>query len=368
MRRCDRHVVILAGLLAALLIGAGCTSLPYLLHLAEGQLSTQGESTPIPAVLAAGTLDEEATAKLELIVRARDYAADVIGLNAGTSYTTFYDTAGAPLAFNLSAARRDRLEAYTWTFPIVGTVPYLSFFDEEYLRAFEQQLQDAGYDTLTYELDAYSTLGILEDPVRSPMLRRNALSLVETIIHELLHNTVWRPNATTFNESLATFVGRQGAVDFLRAEFGDESGWPQLAEELYADRDTVNAFLVELYADLEAYYAQPISAAEKIAGRAAVYEAARQRFVDEVQPTLTYPDSYTYLATLPTNNAWLLANYRYNLDLDLMAQVHEATGGDWGATLAVFRAAARDAGDPFAYLREWLVAESPNRQRGFPRS
>lgn len=346
-------------MLCAMLAGCG-EGLPYVIQLAEGQLGVQGNTEPISDVLASGRLDEEDAAKLELIVRARDFAADVIGLNAGDSYTQFYDTQGDPLAFNLSAARRDTLTPLTWTFPIVGEVPYLAFFDEDFLNRYEQELNDAGYDTMSYELDAYSTLGLFVDPVRSTMLRRSPLSLIETIIHELLHNTIYRTGDTVFNESLATFVGRQGAIDYLVDKYGADSDTPGIAREIYADTDRVNAFLADLYTELTAYYAQPVTKAEKIAGREAVFAAARQRFVDEVQPTLTYPESFASYASLPTNNAWMLANHRYNLNLDVFAAVYDATSGNWAATLAVFRAAANATGDPFEYLENWVAEQAGN--------
>lgn len=336
----------------------GCDGTIYVLHLAQGQLGIAGQSEPIDDVLASGRLAEDDDAKLRLIVQARQFAVETIGLRAGSSYTTFYDTAGDPLAFNLSAARHDALVPKTWTFPIVGEVPYISFFDEGYLRRVERQLQADGYDTFTYELDAYSTLGVFEDPVRSPMLRRDELSLAETIIHELLHNTIYRSGATTFNESLATFIGRTAAVEFLRQEYGEESGWPLLATRYYADLDAANSFLIGLYDELATYYAQPLSREEKIAGREAIFQAARERFSNEVQPRLNYPAAFGGLAGLPTNNAWVLANYRYNLSLDVFAAVHAATGGAWPASLAVFRAAAAAPGDPFQYLRDWLAAQA----------
>jgi predicted aminopeptidase len=332
----------------------GCEGVPYVLHLAEGQLRIQGHVEAIEDVLASGRLSDEDADKLRLIVKARQFAVDRIGLTAGRSYTTFYDTAGDPLAWNLSAARRDKLVARTWQFPVVGEVPYLSFFDEDYLHRYERQLIDAGLDTLTYELDAYSTLGLFDDPVRSTMLRRGTLSLSETIIHELLHNTIYRAGEANFNESLATFVGRQGAIEFLRAEYGEDSGWPQVAVNYYADTDAVNAFLLELYADLAVFYARAVSADEKIAGREAVFQAARDRFVAEVRPTLNYPEVFDYLAELPTNNAWVLGHYRYNLSLDVFAEVYVATGRDWPTALAVYRAAAAAPGDPFEYLQRWL--------------
>ena len=337
---------------------SGCVAASYVIQLADGQFAVNGNVEPIDSVLASGQLSEQDAAKLRLIVLARDYAANTIGLNAGDAYTTFYDTQGDPLAWNLSAARRDALVPKTWRVPIAGEFPYLTFFDEPFLRQTEQDLLNAGYDTFSYELDAYSTLGVFADPVRSPMLQRDPLSLVETIIHELLHNTVWRASQTTFNESLATFVGRQGAVDFLQVTFGDASGWPEFATKFYADNDAVNAFLMQLYADLDAYFAQPLTSDEKVAGRDAVYQAARDRFSAQVQPTLNYPDVFGGYAGLPTNNAWVLGNHRYNLDLGVFAAVYTANASNWPATLDVFRAAVAAPDDPVAYLRDWVAAHS----------
>ena len=228
------------------------------------------------------------------------------------------------------------------------------FFDEEYLRQVEQELIDDGFDTYTYEVDAYSTGGFFKDPIRSPMLRRHTLSVVETIFHELLHNTIWRTSGDVFNESLATFVGRTAAAEFLVAEFGLDSGWGEVAEAYYADSDAVSTFLLELYDELAAYYAGPLSAAEKITGREAVYQAGRDRFVDEVVSTLNYPDVFGGYANLPTNNAWLRSNYRYHLDLAVFEGIFAALGEDWPAVLDVFRA-ARSSEDSFAYLRDWLA-------------
>ncbi len=350
--RFDVRVVALVGLWAL----TGCTGLSYVLHLAEGQLQVQGHVRPIDDVLAAGQLSDEDAAKLRLIVQARDYAGQTMGLTVGRSYTTFYDTGQDPQAWNLSAARKDALVPKTWTFPVMGEVPYLAFFNEKYMHAVEQQLLDEGYDTMTYELDAYSTLGIFDDPVRSAMLQRDVISLSETVIHELLHNTVYSANNTSFNESLATFVGRQGAVEFLRTEYGPDSELPSVAIAFYADTDAVNTFLMQLYANLQDYYAQPLSRAEKIAGREAVFQVGRDQFAADVQPTLHYPGVFVNYANFPTSNAWMLINYRYNLDLDVFAAVYAATDHDWAAALDVYRAAAAASGDPFDYLRNWVAA------------
>lgn len=350
----DARTALVALVLSVPMVG--CDGLQYVAHVTEGQFAVQGDLESIDAVLASERLSEDESNKLQVAVAARNFAADVMGLRVGDSYTRFYDAGADPLAFNLTAVRQDALTPQTWEFPILGEVPYLSFFDEGYLREVQAELDADGFDTFTYELDAYSTLGVFEDPIRSPMLRRGVISLSDTIIHELLHNTVWRSNATTFNESLATFVGRQGAIEFLAAYYGEDSGWPETAVAYFADLDTAAQFLADFADELAEYYASDLSSAAKIAGREALWEAARERFVNEVQPTLNYPDIFTY-GTMQTNNAWLLGSVRYNSDRQVFADVYDATGRDWRATIEVFTAAAQADDEPVAYLDAWLAKQ-----------
>ncbi len=197
------------------LLPAGCDTAEYIIHVTLGQLGVLGNVEPIDDVLAGGRLTGEQEDKLRLILEVRQFGIEHMGLEAGDSYTTFYDTSGDPLAFNLSAAQKDALTPRIWQFPIVGRIPYLGFFDLEYARRVEQNEIANGMDTYLYEVDAYSTLGVFADPVRSPMLERSVSSLADTVLHELLHNTVWRNGDTEFNESLATFVGRTGGLQFL---------------------------------------------------------------------------------------------------------------------------------------------------------
>lgn len=334
--------------------GCGTFEWNYVQHAAVGQLRILHETEPIDQVLAAGRLSPEDADKLRFVVEVRRFAIEQMGLNGEGTYTTFYDTGGWPVAYNLSAARRDALVAKTWTFPIVGRVPYLGFFDKGRLDAYRSRLEGEGWDVRTYELDAYSLLGLLPNPVYSPMLARDEISLAEVIIHELLHNTIWRPGDVTFNESMATYVGRRGAIDFLATHFGADSPTVTLAWWRFEDVDRVEAFVAELHEELSAFYAQPISSQEKVEGREAIYTAARQRFAEQVLPMMNEPARYQPLVNLPTNNAWVLARRRYGSELDVFAAVHEATGRSWADTLGVYSQAAH-ADDAMGHLRDWLA-------------
>ncbi len=46
-----------------------------------------------------------------------------------TAFTTYSPLVHDTLVLVLSAAFKDRLEGYSWWFPVVGRVPYKGFFD-----------------------------------------------------------------------------------------------------------------------------------------------------------------------------------------------------------------------------------------------
>ncbi len=343
---------------ASLLVHVGCgPELLYLPSLAAGQFEAVAKSVPIETAISRGKLTEEDTAKLRLILDARAFATGPMGLSAGSSFTRFVDTDRLSRAINVSASDKDKFQAATWTFPIVGTVPYLMFFNEAMADRQVEALESKGMDVLTYDVDAYSTLSFLPNPVRSSMLKRDDITIVEIVIHESLHDTIFKSGDTTFNESLATFVGRTGSVDYFRREHPDA---PDIAEAAVAsaqDTDRYNAFIFDLYSQLEQFYASDMTSQEKIAGREPIFQAGRDRFMAEVLPLMTSPERFDWVADLPTNNAWMLANYRYNLDLDVFQRVHDQTGGDWQRSLDVFRQAAR-ASDPWSFMNAWLANES----------
>ena len=99
-------------------------------------------------------------------------------------------------------------------FPLSGKSLTKVFFDKEEALAEAQDLADEDYETHIGESSAFSTLGWFNDPVLSTTLQYQDIEIVNTVLHEILHSTVWIPGHVTFNESLANFVGTQAAVDF----------------------------------------------------------------------------------------------------------------------------------------------------------
>jgi len=333
--------------------GCGCAVTDYMAHAVAGELNLIASSVPIEQALGDPTLSDEQRSKLALVISARDYARDVIGLNVGDSYRRFVNLHGEPLAWNLSASPKDAIEPYVWNLPIVGSLPYLGFFKLDRAVAVRDRLVAEGYDTLIYELDAYSTLGLLPDPVTSSLLERPVYSLVDTLFHELLHNTIWNGADVVYDESLAVFVGRTGALEFLADQFGPDDPVLQEARDAYEDADRFNDFLSELRDQLEELYASDRSRDEKIEARRPIFEAARTRLAEEVLPQMHNPDAYRTYTETTLNNAFLLVYIRYNTNGELFEAVYEKAGRNWPTALAVFAQAAADPA-PFDALRAYL--------------
>lgn len=322
-RRWIRWERWLAPWLLATLPGCG---LGYLAHVSRGQLEILWNRKPIAEVLAEPDLDPKVRAKLELVGRARELARE-IGLTPGDSYQTYVALDRPFASIALSAAPKDRLEPYLWHFPIVGRVPYKGFFDRAQAEEERTALAADGYDTYLREVDAYSTLGWFADPVLSPMLRRGDASLVDTIVHESTHATIFEKGNADFNEGLATFVGGEGAILFLSRSQGADSPAAKALAARLADQERFTAFLEELFADLDAYYGGAASPTEKIAGRDARMALWQERLRKE--PV----GNFRRYAEMPWNNAFLLSLKLYLVDLGRFRRLHEGLGGDIAATI-----------------------------------
>lgn len=339
---------------ALLLLTTGCVSdVGYLFSVVSGGINVLTHTVPIEEVLAGNTLTQEEESKLELVPDTRQYAEDVIGLNVGDSYTRFYDTSGQPLSYSLSASRAEAFDSVEWWFPIVGGIDRLGFFESEAAEAKAEELSAQGFDVYTYEPVAFSLLGYIPDPVTSPMLDLEPIQLMEVLFHELLHSTIYRAGDSTFSEGLAGFVGQTAAVEYYSLRF---PGDPDTVEAYIAaqqDARRFNDFILDLYDQLDEFYSSDSTSEEKLDGREAIFQAARDRFVDEILLFMHDPGHYEWVRTLPTNNALLMTLRRYNFNLELFEQVYRATGDDWAVAQEVFREAASSA-DPYEYMLDWL--------------
>lgn len=305
-------------------------------------------------------IDSITKKKLEIVAAARLYAKDSIGLKTGESYTMYSDIGRDTLLLVLSAAYKDKLERYTWWFPIVGTVPYKGYFNFKDARKAEEKLAAEGYDTYLRPSDAFSTLGFFNDPLLNTTLQADSLTLANTVIHEVTHNTFYAAGQATFNESFANFVGARGSAAFFRSRGQERAA--QITELRWEDQKVLGDFWTALSARLDSAFAAhsdsvgPEGKEARMAAREIVYAKARQSLIDSIGPLLkTYPEAYVKNVRL--DNASLLARRVYAMELGLFDRVWEIERRDIKRTIArVVQLAESRKSDPFAAVREWVKA------------
>ncbi|HET7585500.1 MAG TPA: aminopeptidase [Gemmatimonadaceae bacterium] len=342
---------MLVVLLLILLLAVATPTGRYIARAAYDEGKILAGRRPIHELVQDSTVPAPVRHKLQLVLDARRYAIDALDMRGGDSFTTYTALERDTLVLVLSAAYRDRLERYSWWFPVVGRVPYKGFFDFTEAREAEQRFLRDGYDAYLRPASAFSTLGWFNDPLLSSTLELDSVDLANTVIHELTHNTYFAPGNAVFNESFANFVGARGAEAFFLAQ-GDSASASRAARE-WADERVLGHFWETLYARLDsAFAAHPADSGARLRVRAAIYDSARVELARTVAPQMREipPEA---VRRLRLDNAALLARRIYVTRLDLFDAVYEREGRDLRRTVARVIDVVRGAKDPYAALDRW---------------
>jgi predicted aminopeptidase len=286
--------------------------------------------------------------RLALVLAARAYAADSLGLAVGKTYTTYVDVGRDTLLLVLSASRKDKLREVTWHYPIVGVVPYKGFFKAARARSEADRLDAEGLDVFLRPSGAFSTLGYFSDPLFSTAMSRDTMELVATVIHELAHNTLYVKSQTPFNESFASFVGYRGAEAFFRSRQDTLDG--HRAKSRWNDERTLDVFYAELARRLDSAYAEPSNSQRVEQVRATLFGWAREQLRGTVGQSLETYD-WRWFAQAPLNNAVVIAERLYRMDLNLFDEVYLQNNADIAETIRAIQIRVyTQPGDPYQAL------------------
>jgi predicted aminopeptidase len=348
------------GLVAAVL-AAGSMVNPtarYLVRAAWSEGVILARRRQITAVIADSATPPPVRAQLALVLAARQYAADSLGLRVKRSFTMYTKLDSDTLVLVLSGAYRDRLWPITWWFPIVGRVPYKGFFDRTSATRAVDDLRQQGYDAFVRPSPAFSTLGWFNDPVVSTSLESDSAELANTVIHELTHNTYYAADQAAFNESFAVFVGARGSEQFFRSR-GDTAATRVIAAR-WADEKTLGAFWTWVYDALDsAFRAHPgedsAARSARLVARDAVFRAAHDSLTTSL-PRRIHTIAPEVLSRARLDNATLLARRVYMTDLDRFDAVYAASGGDLRqAVRRIIEIAQARRDNPFQGLEQWVT-------------
>jgi predicted aminopeptidase len=340
----------------------------YLLRAAWEEGKILARRQPIERLAKDPATSPELRAKLALVLAARAYAHDSLGLETGQSFTTYSRLDRDTLVLVLSGAYRDKLKARTWWFPVVGRVPYKGYFDFDAARAAERALTAEGFDARLGAASAFSTLGWFNDPLLPTTLRADSLSVANTVIHELTHNTFYAPGGAVFNESFANFVGARGAERFFRSR--GQTAAAQTVVDRWEDEKVIGRFWASLYDRVDSAFKslpgdEPAPVAARIAVRDSIYASARIMLHDTIGPQLRTMKVGS-VQRIRIDNAVLMARRVYLTDLDSFDAVLARQGGDLRAAIrTIVDVAKSDRKHPFDALRALARDSTPGS--GVPR-
>jgi predicted aminopeptidase len=312
-------LLVCACLLGSVPTARADSRLGYLARLGLGQARLLLSREPITPELLA-TLEPAEQRSIERL-RAALAFGESLGLARTTSYRDLVGDRQSGLVHVVTAAPANQVEALTWWFPITGSVSYRGYFEKERADAFAAELAAEGYDTYVRPAPLYSTLGWFDDPVPRAVLAWPETELVDTFLHELVHQTVFVPGEIGYDEALATFIAHHATLEF----FADDPEARARAEASFADELTFAALLDELRAELEPIYAAEPAPEQARALRAPVFA----RFQGEVYAAKPWRSRrYARFPKLALSNAWLAAHRTYVAELPCFEAELAALGGD----------------------------------------
>lgn len=317
---------------AGLLLAVGCCP-GYVVRAAFEEGKILAARTPIVEALADPELDAPTRTKLEAVSRARAFAEE-IGLNPEGSFSSYAKVDRDVLLWVLVASRPTSFELKRWWFPFVGAVPYRGYFDKELGVRAATQLKAQGYEVSLRPADAFSTLGWFDDPILSTTLRHPLPRVVETVLHENVHSTVWVPGHVPFNETLANFVGTAAAKEMLAREAlaqpGDQTAREHAAaaDKQLASERHIAAAVWALFGELKALYASATSDEFKLKEREVIFE----RHMRPLRAELGDLPAFRAL-----NNAELIQLVIYMQDFAAFERAFERCGGSWHCFFGLIR-------------------------------
>lgn len=337
--------------LALALLVAGCR-LGYVLQAANGQYEILSESVPLEEGLQSTSLTPDERRLLGLVPQIKRFGEEALGLNETENYQTVYLKSDNPPIYTISASPKDRLTRLTWWFPIVGKMPYLGFFDLEKARAEKDKFLKQDLDVIIGRAEAYSTLGWFKDPVTLNLIKGTPLELVETIIHEMTHTTLYVKGQGEFNEGLALLIGKMGALSFFEKNYGHDHPLTLEARKSIQDETIFSPFLNSVLERLEQLYDSSLSYPDILKGREKIFAASLKDFHHLEKKLQT--GRFIPFGSRKLNNAYLMAIALYHRHFRLFEAVYRENGSDVRKTIHFLQGLSDNHDDPLVQMKKWL--------------
>lgn len=290
-------------------------------------------------------LSQQTREFLILVNDARKFAFDSIGLEENDNYTKYVEIDKKYLVDVVSASEELAFKQYTWCYPFFGKFPYKGYFEREDAEKQASRLSRKGYDTFIGHVDAFSTLGILSDPIYSFMADYSVFGITSLIFHEQTHATLFLKNRVQFNEELATFIGTEGALRYIKFRYGENSDIYRNALWAIDDSETYMKFMRQLYEKLDNLYNSELADSLKRKEKQLIIDSCKNEMVINYNQYFK-TRLYSEIGKAKINNAVLAIRMTYNLDLDIYYKLHDAYDGDFKKMLDFLKTLEKSKDDP----------------------
>ena len=330
---------------------SGCSTLAYYGQAVQGQTSLLLQRQPVSALLRSSKTSPALRARLETSQAVLRFANEHLHLPDQGRYRSLVTTRRRAVVWNVVATPALSLAPLQWCYPIVGCLPYRGYFHEADALRMATQLLRAGRVVSIGGVPAYSTLGWFKDPLLDTFIDWPDGDLANLLFHELSHGRVWVNGDAPFNESLASFVGNTGVLQWLSLRPVDLDRYVsgQAAEERFS------RLLDGLHKRLESIYNS--NATDGIKQRQADTAFADFRLCQAARRDRPGNDRYDAIVANRLNNAYLAAGQTYAQFEPAFATLFQNAGSRWPEFWsAVDRLAAMSSTDRRGSLQKLLLA------------
>lgn len=322
----------------ALIAATSGLSSCYYLKQADYLFGYSRSAVPVERVLEESTTPRHVREFLLEVEQIKRFAEEELGLARNENYTSYVETGNDYLATIVSAAEPLSFTSHLWDYPLVGSAPYRGYYEEEDAITEAKRLKEDGLDVWLRRVDAFSTLGYLRDPLYDYMTDYPVHRLAQLIIHEQTHATLWIKDDSSFNEDLASFVGKAGAARYIQEFYGEDS--EELHRMEWEGRDvrrftqdmfSLRGRLQQLYDEVPPEITRdspPSDEKERLLRRKEEIMAEYQREFSEGYEERYRTDFYIKFGELKINNAFLELFSIYQGEEELLKKIYREEGED----------------------------------------
>lgn len=326
----------------------------YIINQGRYLFDYVSRSEKIDSLLNSNKINEEEKKFFNLVKDIKHYSHESIGLEKNGNYDRYIDINKDYLLDVVSATDDDSFKPYIWHYPLLGSFPYRGFFNRPDAEAYAARLEKRGYDVIISRVGAYSSLGFMSDPVYSFMKNYSTYRLASMIIHEQTHSTIFIRNRSQFNEEVATFIGNQGALNFIRDRYGENSKTYRNVSKEYEDYKTFISYIHSIFHELDIIYTSKINREEKLELKNKIYNKYKMDFINNYQGMFK-TEKYKSFRRIHLNNAYISKYLTYTGNISIFYDLYKKNNNDLMKTVIQLKGIKDYDGDPRKYVLTKLL-------------